>query len=139
MPHPIDGTLTRMAVVFRPLTSGPHAADTDEVFDDGEWIPDALIRTEHLPKGFPTAPFAPVLINHYYAIRVDIQVMPGRLLLSPRHQRGHRDVPAQPLGYGAFGHDGLPLSIPSYDRTSGVVAVPGTLHPLPVEPQTPRS
>ena len=47
-------------------------------------------------------------------------------------------VPVQPLSYVVFAKDGLPLSIPSYDRTSGVVAVPGTLHPLPVEPQTPR-
>jgi hypothetical protein len=138
MPRPVFGTLRRMAVVFRPLNPEPHDADATEVFDNGEWIPDALIRTEYLPKSFPTARFAPVLINHHYAIRVDIQIMPGKLLLSPRHQRGQMDVPVQPLGYSVFGKHGLPLSIPSYDRTSGIVAVPGTLHPLPVEPQTPQ-
>ena len=63
-----------MAVVFRSLHPEPHNAETDEVFDNGERIPDALIHTEELPKGFPTERFAPQLVNGSYAIRADFQV-----------------------------------------------------------------
>ena len=127
-----------MAVVFRPQNPDPHGAETDERFDNGEWIPDALIHTEQLPKGFPAERFAPQLVNGSYAIRVDIQVMPGKLLLSPRLQRGQVAVPVQPLSYVVFAKQGLPLSIPVYESGRGVVDTPGRLYHLPLEPQTPR-
>jgi hypothetical protein len=119
-----------MAVVFRPQNPYPHDAETDEVFDDGERIPDALVHTEQLPKGFPAEWFAPQLVNGSYAIRVDIQVMPGKLLLSPRLQRGQMAVPVQPLSYVVFAKQGLPLSIPVYEPGRGLVAMPGRLYPL---------
>ena len=53
-PSPVSGTLSRMTVVFRPAHLDPAALDEAEVFDNGEQIPDALIHTEQLPKGFPT-------------------------------------------------------------------------------------
>src|SRR5437764_4250841 len=87
---------SRMAVVFRLLHPDPDA-ETDEVFDNGEGIPQALIHTEDLPKGFPTERFAPQLVNGRYAIRADIDVARGKLLLSPRPQRGQMDGVAQPL------------------------------------------
>ena len=116
--------------MFRPQSPDPHDAEADEVFDDGERIPDALIHTEQLPKGFPTERFAPQLVNGGYAIRVDIQVMPGKLLLSPQPQRGHMAVPVQPLSYVVFAKQGLPLSIPVYEPGRGLVAIPGRLYPL---------
>jgi hypothetical protein len=124
-----SGTLTRMAVVFRSLHPELHNAETDEVFDNGEWIPDALIRTEHLPKGFPTELFAPQRVNGSYAIRVDIKVAPGKLLLSRRHLRGHMDA-GRPLSYVVFAKHGLPLSIPVYEPHRGWIAIPGRLCPL---------
>jgi hypothetical protein len=119
-----------MAVIFRPQSPDPHDAETDELFDNGEWIPDALIHTEQLPKGFPAERFAPQLVHGGYAIRVDIQVMPGKLLLSPRLQRGHMAVPVQPLSYVVFAKQGLPLSIPVYEPGRGLIAIPGRLYPL---------
>ena len=130
MPHPVFGTLMRMSVVFRPLHPEPHDAETDEVFDNGEWIPAALIRTEQLPKGFPTERFAPHLVNGSFAIRVDIHVAPGKLLLSCCHRRGHMDAAQQPLSYVVFAKDGLPLSISVYEPGRGLVAIPGRLYPL---------
>jgi hypothetical protein len=127
----------RMSVVFRPLHAEPHDAETDEVFDNGEWIPAALIRTEQLPKGFPTERFAPHLVNGSFAIRVDIQVMPGKLLLSPRRRRGQQDAGGQPLSYVVFAKQGLPLSIPVYEPDQGLVDTPGRLYPLPPAPKTP--
>ena len=125
-----------MTVVFRPTNLDLAALDEPEVFDNGEWIPAALIHTEHLPKGFPTERFAPQLVNGSYAIRVDMQVMPGKLLLSPRPQRGHRAVPAQPLSYVVFAKQGLPLSLPFYEPPRGLVDTPGRLYPL-LRPQSP--
>jgi hypothetical protein len=119
-----------MAVIFRLQNPDPHDAETDEVFDDGERIPDALIHTEQLAKGFPTERFAPQLVNGSYAIRVDIQVMPGKLLLSPRLQHGQMAVPVQSLSYVVFAKQGLPLSIPVYEPGQGLVAMPGRLYPL---------
>jgi hypothetical protein len=119
-----------MAVFFRPQSPDPHDAETDEVFDDGERIPDALIHTEQLPKGFPTERFAPQLVDGGYTIRVDIQVMPAKLLLSSRSQRGQTAVPVQPLSYVVFAKQGLPLAIPVYEPGRGLVAIPGRLHPL---------
>jgi hypothetical protein len=118
-----------MAVLFRLLHPDPDA-ETDEVFDNGEGIPDALIRTEELPKGFPTERFAPQLVNGRYAIRADIEVARGKLLLSPRHQRGQMEAAAQPLSYLVFATEGLPLSIPTYEPDRGVVDTPGRLYPL---------
>ena len=127
----------RMSVVFRSLHPEPHDAETDEVFDDGEWIPAALIRTEQLPKGFPTERFAPHLVNRSFAIRVDIQVMPAKLLLSPRRRQGQQDAGEQPLSYVVFAKEGLPLSIPVYEPDQGLVDTPGRLYPLPPAPETP--
>src|SRR5438876_11065780 len=119
-----------MTVVFRPANPDPAALDEPEVFENGERIPDALIHTEHLPKGFPTELFAPHLVNGRYAIRVDIHVMPGKLLLSGRPLRGQQDAVAQPLAYVVFAKHGLPLSIPVYEPHRGFVAIPGRLYPL---------
>src|SRR5438094_825696 len=101
-----------MTVVFRPQNLDAAALDEAEVFDNGERIPDALIHTEQLPKGFPTEQFAPQLVNGSAAIRVNLQVMPGKLLLSCRHLRGHMDAGQQPFSYVVFANHGLPLSMP---------------------------
>jgi hypothetical protein len=119
-----------MTVVFRPANLDPAALDEPEVFDNGERIPDALIHTEQLPKGFPTELFAPQLVNGSFAIRVDIDVAPGKLLLSPRPQRGHMAVLVQPLSYVVFAKQGLPLSMPVYEPNRGLVDTPGRLYPL---------
>jgi hypothetical protein len=130
MPRPVFGTLSRMTVVFRPANLDAAALDEPEVFDNGELIPDALIHTEQLPKGFPTELFAPQLVNGSFAIRIAIEVAPGKLLLSPRHQQGHMAVPAQPLSYVVFAQQGLPLSLPVYEPGRGFVDTPGRLYPL---------
>jgi hypothetical protein len=119
-----------MTAVFRPAHRDPAALDEPEVFDNGERIPDALIHTEQLPKGFPTELFAPQLVNGSFAIRIDIEVAPGKLLLSPRYQRGHLAVPVQPLSYVVFAKQGLPLSMPIYEPDRGFVDTPGRLYPL---------
>ena len=119
-----------MTVVFRPTHLDPAALDEAEVFDNGEQIPDALIHTEQLPKGFPTELFAPHLVNGRFALRVHIAVAPGKLLLSPQHQRGHMDGSMQPLSYGVFAKEGLPLSLPVYEPGRGFVATPGRRYPL---------
>ena len=126
-----------MTVVFRPASRDPAALDEPEAFDNGERIPDALIHTAELPKGFPTERFAPRLFNGRYAIRVDIEVAPGKLLLSRRYLRGHMDAGQQPLSYVVFAKQGLPLSIPVYEPDRGLVDTPGRLFPLPLEPKTP--
>src|SRR5207245_11301758 len=54
LPCPGSGTLSRMTVVFRPTHLERPALCETEVFDNGERIPDALIHTEDLPKGFPS-------------------------------------------------------------------------------------
>jgi hypothetical protein len=61
--------------------------------------------------------------------------MPGKLLLSPRSQRGHPAVPVQPLSYVVFAKLGLPLSLPFYEPPRGLVDTPGRLYPL-LEPHT---
>jgi hypothetical protein len=119
-----------MTVVFRPAHLDPAALDEAEVFDNGEQIPDALIHTEQLPKGFPTELFAPRLVNGSFAIRVDLEVAPGKLLLSCRHRRGQPDAGAQPLSYVVFATQGLSLSIPVYEPGRGMVDTPGRLYPL---------
>jgi hypothetical protein len=119
-----------MTVVFRPAHRDPAALNEPEVFDNGEQIADALIHTEQLPKGFPTELFAPLLVNGSFAIRVDIEVARGKLLLSSQHQRGHMDVPVQPLSYVVFAQQGLPLSLPVYEPGRGFVDTPGRLYPL---------
>ena len=119
-----------MTVVFRPANLDPVALTEPEVFDNGERILAALIHTEQLPKGFPTELFAPQLVNGSFAIRVDIDVARGKLLLSPQHQRGHLAVPVQPLSYVVFAQQGLPLSMPVYEPGRGLVDTPGRLYPL---------
>jgi hypothetical protein len=119
-----------MTVVFRPTNLDPAALGEAEVFDNGERIFSALIHTEQLPKGFPTERFAPQLVNGRFAIRVHIAVAPGKLLLSPQHQRGHMDGSMQPLSYGVFAQEGLPLSLPVYEPGRGFVDTPGRLYPL---------
>jgi hypothetical protein len=81
--------------------------------------------------------FAPYLVHGHYAIRVDIQVMPGKLRLSPRHLQGSMGPARQPLSYVVSAKDGLPLSIPAYELDRGLVDRPGLLHHLPLEPKTP--
>ena len=125
-----------MTVVFRPLHPASPDAEADEVFDNGEVIPDALIPIEPLPKGFPTELFAPRLVNGSFAIRIDIDVAAGKLLLSPRPQRGHTAVPVQALSYVVFAQQGLPLSLPVYEPNRGFVDTPGRLYPL-LEQKTP--
>src|SRR2546430_2116006 len=56
------------AVVFRPANVDPTDFDEAEMFDNGELIPDTLIRTGQLPNGFPTKLFAPWLVNGNLAI-----------------------------------------------------------------------
>jgi hypothetical protein len=124
------GTLSRMTVVFRPANLEPAALDEAEVFDNGEQIPDALIHTEQLPKGFPTELFAPRLVNGSFAIRVNLEVAAGKLLLSCRPWRGQPDAGAQPLSYVVFATQGLALSIPVYEPGRGMVDTPGRLYPL---------
>jgi hypothetical protein len=119
-----------MTVVFRPAHLDPAALDEAEVFDNGEQIPDALIHTEQLPKGFPTELFAPRLLNGSFAIRVDLEVAPGKLLLSCRHLRGQPDAGVQPLSYVVFARHGLALSIPVYEPGRGMVDTPGRLYPV---------
>jgi hypothetical protein len=119
-----------MTVVFRPANLDPLALTEPEVFDNGEVILAALIHTEQLPKGFPTERFAPRLVNGRFAIRVHMAVVPGKLLLSPQHQRGHLDGPVQPLSYAVFAKEGLPLSLPVYEPGRGFVDTPGRLYPL---------
>ena len=126
-----------MTVIFRPLYPEPHDAETDEVFDNGELIPDALVPTEPLPKGFPTERFAPQLVKGRYAIRVDLEVAPGKLLFSCRHLRGQKDTGQQPLSYMVFATQGLALSIPVYEPGRGLVDTPGRLYPLLRQPKTP--
>ena len=100
------------------------------MFDNGEVIPDALIPIEPLPKGFPTERFSPQLQSGRYAIRVDLEVAAGKLLLSCRHWRGQPDTGAQPLSYVVFATQGLALSIPVYEPGRGFVDTPGRLYPL---------
>ena len=69
-------------------------------------------------------------MNGSFAIRVDIDVARGKLLLSPQHQRGHLAVPVQPLSYVVFAQQGLPLSMPIYEPGRGFVDTPGRLYPL---------
>ena len=130
MPRHVSGTLSRMTVVFRPLHPASPDAEADEVFDNGEVIPDALIPIEPLPKGFPTERFSPQLQSGRYAIRVDLEVAAGKLLLSCRHWRGQPDTGAQPLSYVVFATQGLALSIPVYEPGRGFVDTPGRLYPL---------
>jgi hypothetical protein len=125
-----------MTVVFRPANLDPVALTEPEVFDNGERILAALIHTEHLPKGFPTELFAPQLVNGRFAIRVHIAVAPGKLLLSPRHQRGQQDPGQQPLSYVLFAQLGLALSIPIYEPGRRLVDTPRRLYPL-LEQKTP--
>ena len=101
-----------MTVVFRPANLDPVVLTEPEVFDNGERILAALIHTEQLPKGFPTELFAPQLVNGRFAIR------------------GHRDGSMQPLSYGVFAKEGLPLSLPVYEPGRGFVDTPGRLYPL---------
>jgi hypothetical protein len=119
-----------MTVVFRPLHPAPHDAEPDEVFDNGELIPDALVPIEPLPKGFRTERFSPQLVKASYAIRVDLEVAAGKLLFSCRHLRGQPDAGAQPLSYVVFARHGLALSIPVYEPGRGMVDTPGWLYPL---------
>jgi hypothetical protein len=125
-----------MTVVFRPANRDPAALDEPEVFANGGRIRGALIHTEQLPKGFPTELFAPQLVNGRFAIRVDIDVAPGKLLLTPSHQRGHLAVPMQPLSYVVFAKQGLSLSLRVYEPGRGFVDTPGRLYPL-LEQTTP--
>jgi hypothetical protein len=96
-----------MTVVFRPANLDPVVLTEPEVFDNGERI-----------------------LNGRFAIRVHIAVAPGKLLLSPQHQRGHMDGSMQPLSYGVFAKEGLPLSLPVYEPGRGFVDTPGRLYPL---------
>jgi hypothetical protein len=130
MPRPASSTLSDMTVVFRPLQPLPHNAEPDELFDNGEVIPDALVPIEPLPKSFPTEHFSPQLVKGSYAIRVDLEVAPGKLLLSCRHLRGQPDAAGQPLSYVVFARHGLALSIPVYEPGRGMVDTPGRLYPL---------
>jgi hypothetical protein len=119
-----------MAVVFRPVPPDP---DEDEVFDNGERVPDVLIRTQDLPRHFPTERFAPQRGPGGYHIRVDLTVAPGTLFLRPAAQRGQPVVPAERLSYSVFAAAGLPLELSNFDPQRGFVQVAGRLWPVVVE------